>query len=199
MDAVFLPEAGEMYAGDAETVVETTRLASILIGELRPGHFQGVATVVTKLLNLTQPHAAYFGQKDYQQLCVIRRFVRDLDMPVEIHGVPIRREEDGLAMSSRNVRLSPAARAAAPALFAALREGRGRIEAGDGVAVARAAVEARLSGVDGAEIRSIDIRDAATLAEVPDRPASAVAILLAVAFGDVLLIDNMVATPEISA
>ena len=194
--AVFLPEPGEMYADDAETVVETRALADILIGKLRPGHFQGVATVVTKLFNIATPDRAYFGQKDYQQLCVIRRMVRDLDMPVEIRGMPIRRESDGLAMSSRNVRLDPAHRAEAPALHAALGDGAAALRAGATVAEAEEAIRARLAEAPSGEVRSVDIRDAASLHEVAGVPGGPVVLLLAVAFGDVLLIDNMVADPE---
>ena len=194
VDAVFLPTPAEMYAPDAETVVMPKRLSTVLIGRLRPGHFQGVATVVTKLLNLSQPDAAFFGQKDYQQLSVIRRVVRDLDIPVAIHGVPTVREADGLAMSSRNVRLNPNHRAQAPALFAALQAGQAAIAEGRTAATARARVRACLEQTDGAEVRSIDIRDAEDLSPVKGRPERAVVILLAVRFGDVLLIDNMVAT-----
>ncbi|CAM4086092.1 pantoate--beta-alanine ligase [Palleronia rufa] len=196
VDAVFLPEPGEMYAEDAETVVETTELAGVLIGALRPGHFRGVATVVTKLFNLTRPDRAYFGQKDYQQLCVIRRMVRDLDIGVEVRGMPTRRECDGLALSSRNVRLTAAARAQAPALYRALLAGQAALEAGRGVAAAQDAIRAALADADLALVRSVDIRDAQSLAQVPDRPDAPVVILLAVAFGDVLLIDNLVATPK---
>lgn len=191
VDAVFLPTPDEMYAPGAQTIVETTALSSILVGALRPGHFRGVATVVTKLLNIVGPDAAYFGRKDYQQLAVIRTMVRDLDMDVHIVGVPTERAADGLALSSRNVRLTEAHRAAAPALYRALTEGAARLP--DGVAAARAHVEAVIAATEGAELKSIDIRDADTLAEVPDRPTAPVVLLLAVRFGDVLLIDNLVA------
>ncbi len=196
VDAVFLPDAAEIYPDDAETVVEPTRLSRILIGRLRPGHFGGVATIVTKLFNLMQPDAAYFGQKDYQQLCVIRRFVRDLDIPVRIEGVPIVRETDGLAMSSRNVRLEPAHRQAAPVLHAALEVGRETIEAGEGVSVAGQLIRARLAQAEGAEVASVDLRDAETLQPLRGAPDRPVVMLLAVRFGDVLLIDNMIATPK---
>ncbi|NNL74446.1 MAG: pantoate--beta-alanine ligase, partial [Silicimonas sp.] len=107
VDAVLIPAVDEIYLPGDETIVETTRLANVFHGLVRPGHFRGVATVVTKLFNIAQPDRAYFGEKDYQQLQVIRRLVRDLHMPLEIVGVPTVREPDGLAMSSRNVRLSP--------------------------------------------------------------------------------------------
>jgi pantoate--beta-alanine ligase len=120
VDAVLIPEVAEIYPAGDETVVETTRLANILHGAVRPGHFRGVTTVVAKLFNICQPDAAYFGEKDYQQLHVIRRMVRDLHMPVTIRGVPTVRDTDGLALSSRNARLSRADRAAAPVLARAL-------------------------------------------------------------------------------
>lgn len=193
VDAVFMPTPDEMYHPQSQTIVEAAHLSRILIGRLRPGHFRGVATVVTKLLNLAQPDAAYFGEKDYQQLCVIRTMVRDLDIPVRVVGVPTMREADGLAMSSRNVRLTPQARAAAPALNAALNAAQGhpRMSAGK----MRRLVRDRLMHAEGADIASIDIRDAETLAPVTGTHDAPVVILLAVRFGDVLLIDNRVIAP----
>jgi len=120
VDAVLIPEVAEIYPEGDETVVETTRLANILHGAVRPGHFRGVTTVVAKLFNICQPDAAYFGEKDYQQLHVIRRMVRDLHMPVKVRGVPTVRDTDGLALSSRNTRLTPEDRTAAPILSRAL-------------------------------------------------------------------------------
>ena len=116
VDAVLIPEAGEIYSEGDQTIVETVELANVFHGAVRPGHFRGVATVVTKLFNIVQPDAAYFGEKDYQQLAVIRRMVRDLHFPLEIVGVPTVREADGLAMSSRNARLVPKDRASASVL-----------------------------------------------------------------------------------
>ncbi|WP_412506367.1 pantoate--beta-alanine ligase [Roseovarius sp. SYSU LYC5161] len=120
VDAVLIPEAAEIYPEGDETVVETTRLANMLHGAVRPGHFRGVTTVVAKLFNICQPDAAYFGEKDYQQLHVIKRMVRDLHMPVKVRGVPTVRDTDGLALSSRNTRLTPEDRTAAPILSRAL-------------------------------------------------------------------------------
>ena len=110
VDAVLIPEVTEIYPEGEETVVETTRLAGILHGQVRPGHFRGVATVVTKLFNIAGPDRAYFGEKDYQQLQVVRRLATDLDLKAQIIGCPTIREEDGLAMSSRNLRLDATAR-----------------------------------------------------------------------------------------
>jgi len=124
-DIVFIPEATELYPAGADTAVVVGAVAQPLEGESRPGHFRGVATVVTMLFNAVSPHVAYFGEKDWQQLQVVKQFVRDLHMPVEIIGVPTVRESDGLAMSSRNVRLDPDERTAAlcvPRALAAARK-----------------------------------------------------------------------------
>lgn len=119
-DMVFAPPAGEIYHKDRSIKITESSLSKVCCGASRPGHFDGVCTVVAKLFNLFQPDDALFGKKDYQQLAVIRRMVRDLDFPVTVHGVETVREPDGLAMSSRNRYLSPAERAQAPALRAAL-------------------------------------------------------------------------------
>ncbi len=194
-DAVFLPTVADIYRPGAQTVVEVTGLSRMLMGRLRPGHFRGVATVVTKLFNIVQPHAAAFGEKDYQQLAVIRRMVADLDVPVQILPVPTVREADGLAMSSRNRRLSPAQRAAAPVLARALDRAARMVAEGAGLSAIRAELRRMIRAEPLAEIRSIDIRDADDLSRIASiqRP---VAILLAVRFGDVLLIDQRVAHPK---
>ncbi|MGH8378442.1 MAG: pantoate--beta-alanine ligase, partial [Gammaproteobacteria bacterium] len=123
-DLLFAPSVDEMYPGDQERItrIDVPGLSDILDGKFRPGHFQGVATVVAKLFNMAQPDVAVFGEKDYQQLALIRRMVADLSMPVEVIGVPTVREPDGLAMSSRNQYLTPAERALAPALYRTLQE-----------------------------------------------------------------------------
>ncbi|MGD9497787.1 MAG: pantoate--beta-alanine ligase [Armatimonadota bacterium] len=130
VDLVFAPEVSEMYAADACTTVHVADLTEGLCGQYRPGHFDGVTTVVCKLLNIVGPDRAYFGEKDYQQLVVVRRMVRDLDIPVQVVGHPTVREADGLALSSRNRYLSEAERAAAPALQRALQEGAQAARAG---------------------------------------------------------------------
>jgi pantoate--beta-alanine ligase len=122
VDAVFTPAVDEMYPAGASTMVEVEALSSILEGASRPGHFRGVATIVCKLFHLVHPDRAYFGEKDYQQLQVIQRMVHDLRMPIKVIGCPTIREPDGLAMSSRNVYLSPPERQAAAALSRALSE-----------------------------------------------------------------------------
>ncbi len=130
VDHLFMPSVDEMYPAGFATHVDVGRLGDVLEGAERPGHFAGVATVVAKLLNIVRPTHAYFGQKDAQQLAVLRRMVRDLDMPVEIVAGPTIREPDGLAMSSRNVYLSPDERRAAPALYRALTAARDRFLSG---------------------------------------------------------------------
>ncbi|MTD98674.1 pantoate--beta-alanine ligase [Paracoccus sp. YIM 132242] len=194
-DAVFLPTVADIYRPGAQTVVEVTDLSRMLMGRLRPGHFRGVATVVTKLFNIVRPDAAAFGEKDYQQLAVIRQMVADLDMPVEILPVPTVREADGLAMSSRNRRLSPGERAAAPVLNRALDQAQRMVAEGAGLSATRAALRRIIGAEPLADIRSIDIRDAATLSRIAMIQAPVV-ILLAVRFGDVLLIDQRVAHPK---
>ena len=191
--AVFTPSPEEMYLPSADAIVDVPSLSGILQGALRPGHFQGVATVVSKLFNITQPDLAVFGEKDYQQLALIRKMVRDLDMPVRIIGHPTAREADGLAMSSRNVRLSPAQRAAAPILNAALTPAEHHPLPSAKAYVTQ--VSQHLAREALCDIKSVEIRDSenlTTLSGPLHRPA---VILLAVAFGDVLLIDQRVITP----
>jgi pantoate--beta-alanine ligase len=194
-DAVFLPTVADIYRPGAQTVVEVTGLSRMLMGRLRPGHFRGVATVVTKLFNIVQPDAAAFGEKDYQQLAVIRQMVDDLDVPVQILSVPTVREADGLAMSSRNRRLSPAERAAAPVLNRALDQAAQMVADGAPLSAIRAELHRIIGTEPLALVRSIDIRDAADLSRIASIEAPVV-ILLAVRFGDVLLIDQRVAHPK---
>jgi pantoate--beta-alanine ligase len=196
VDALFAPPVAEVYDPQAQTMVEAVELSKVLIGKLRPGHFRGVATIVAKLFNIIQPDAAVFGEKDFQQLAVIRTMVRDLDFPIRIIGGPTLREADGLAMSSRNVRLTPADRAASPILHRALMEAAELARTGTTASRLRSHVRARLDSEPRAQVQSVDIRDAATLEPVSgtlDRPA---VILLAVRFGQVFLIDNMVVHPQ---
>jgi len=195
VDAVFIPDVSEIYPDGAQTIVETTDLARILIGKLRPGHFRGVATVVTKLFNIIQPDTACFGEKDYQQLCVIRQFTRDLNIPVRIIGVPTVREADGLAMSSRNVRLTPEDRAAAVILNQALTEAATMAQTGITASRLRAWVAAHIKAETRAFLQSADIRDAQTLRTIAGPLKAPAVILLAVKFGTVLLIDQRVVTP----
>lgn len=191
VDLIFAPEPSEVYAPDAATTVAVTGLTDVLCGASRPTHFQGVTTVVSKLFNIVQPDVAVFGQKDYQQLAVIRRMVRDLNIPVEVVGGPIVREADGLAMSSRNVRLDPEARTQALALSRAL--ARCEALATDGLrdgaelmAQARAIIEAQPL----AEVDYISLVDPDSLAPVARVGEAGALMALAVRFGATRLIDN---------
>ena len=193
--AVFMPSVTEIYPAGDETIVETTRLANAFHGLIRPGHFRGVATVVTKLFNITRADAAYFGEKDYQQLAVIRRMVRDLHMPITIHGVPTLRDPDGVAMSSRNVRLTPAQRAAAPILNSALAAAEVLIKSGETVETAVAAIAATIGTEPLAQLQAVDIVDPTTFAPATGKPNGPIGIMLSAQFGDVLLIDQKEITP----
>ncbi|WP_305984648.1 pantoate--beta-alanine ligase [Roseibium sp. MMSF_3544] len=195
VDAVFLPGVDEMYGAGGDTYVEVPGLSGILQGALRPGHFRGVSTVVTKLFNIVMPDIAVFGEKDYQQLILIRQMVRDLDMPLEILGHPIVREDDGLAMSSRNVRLTEKHRSEAVVLNQALNRAEDLAKAGSPIAEIEADVRSALAGAPSAEVKSIDIRDAQTLDEVSGELNRPAVVLLAVRFGTVLLIDQRVVAP----
>jgi pantoate--beta-alanine ligase len=192
--AVFTPSPEEMYLPGADTIVDVPSLSGILQGALRPGHFQGVATVVSKLFNITQPDVAVFGEKDYQQLALIRKMVRDLDVPVRIIGHPTAREGDGLAMSSRNVRLSPAQRAAAKILNAALTQAEHHPQPSAEAYVAQ--ITQHLAGEALCDIKSVEIRDSEDLTALSGPLHRPAVILLAVAFGDVLLIDQRVIDPR---
>lgn len=195
VDALFHPTVEEMYpAGSVgSTVIDVPGLTDILCGVHRPGHFQGVATVVVKLLSLVQPDVAIFGEKDYQQLTVIRRVVDDLNLPVRIVGAPTVRAEDGLALSSRNRYLSPQERAAAPAIYRALDKARRRIEAGD-TDYAGMQTEG-LAAMNAAGIKPdyFEIRTAARLA-LPTPADVHVVALAAGRLGKARLIDNLQCT-----
>ena len=192
VDALFHPTVEEMYPeGSAgSTVVDVPGLTDILCGAFRPGHFQGVATVVVKLFCLVQPDVAIFGEKDFQQLTVIRRVVQDLNLPVTIVGAPTVRAEDGLALSSRNRYLTPDERAVAPQLYRALDRARRRIETGD---VDVAAIEAEgLDALRAAGIRPdyFEVRTADRLARPAGQDLNLV-VLGAGRLGKARLIDNL--------
>lgn len=187
---VFMPAPDVIYPAGHETIVETTHLANILHGAVRPGHFRGVATVVTKLLNIVQPDAAYFGEKDYQQLAVIRRMVADLFIPVTIHGVPTVREADGLAMSSRNVRLIGDERYDARVLHLSLTVAEAMIREGKTVEVVAETIRGIIASKRGAKLVGLDIVDAATFAPVTGAPTRPIGIMIAVQFMTVMLIDQ---------
>jgi pantoate--beta-alanine ligase len=195
LDLAFCPDAAAMYPAGAQTFVEVRELAGPLCGEKRPGHFTGVATIVSKLFHLTKPHLAFFGEKDYQQLAVIRRMTRDLDFGIEIVGMPIVREPDGLAMSSRNVYLSPEERRQALALVRGLDAARAAVEAGERSAAAIvAACRAPIEAVPDARIDYVELRDADELTPVGELTRPAV-LALAVFVGKTRLLDNRVLRP----
>lgn len=193
IDAVYAPTAAAMYPPMFQTHVEPGLLASKLEGEHRPGHFRGVTTVVTKLLNAAKPDVAIFGQKDFQQLAVVRRMAADLDMGVEIVGMPTVREEDGLAMSSRNRRLTPEQRAAAVCISKGLFAAREACAAGEKGAEALAALAAKsVASEPLARLEYVEVVDPDTLEKVHYVVPNKACILVAAWFGDVRLIDNMV-------
>lgn len=191
-DLLFAPDVAEMYPPGFATEVRVRGLTDVLCGAARPGHFDGVAQVVTKLLNQAQADVAIFGEKDWQQLAVIRRLARDLDIPTAILGAPIAREPDGLAMSSRNRYLTEAERAAAPAMFAALTRAASRLAAGASAASAAAEAEAALIAAGFQTPDYVEARDAQTLAALervdPQRPAR---VFAAARLGRARLIDNV--------
>ena len=199
VDAVLIPSAGEMYPEGDETIVETTNLANVLHGLVRPGHFRGVATVVTKLLNIAGPDRAYFGEKDYQQLAVIRRMVRDLHIPVQIVGVPTVREPDGLAMSSRNVRLSAEHRREATVLNRCLTHAEMLAARSDTAEQMRGDAEELIREQTSGRLRAFDIVDPETFEPVTGPVTQKIAIMMSVEFGEgddaVLLIDQREITP----
>jgi len=191
VDLVFIPSVKEMYPQPQFTMVEVGRLGDHLCGKFRPGHFQGVATVVLKLLNIVQPHRAFFGEKDMQQLAIIRRSVLDLNVPVTIVGVPTVREADGLALSSRNRYLNPEERKAAPELYRALKEARSRIQAGEqAVAKIREAALQVLQSSPLIRVEYFEIVDPEELQPV-DVIADPVRIAAAIWIGNTRLIDNV--------
>jgi len=190
VDLIFAPTATEMYPQGFETYVDVERLTLPLCGASRPGHFRGVTTVVCKLFNIVQPDLALFGKKDFQQLAVIRRMVADLNMAVEILGMPIIREPDGLAMSSRNSYLSPAERRSALCLNRAIGAARAAFRAGEtSIARLRVRAEAIIAEEPAALIDYLEYRDGDTLAECSQADHRTL-LALAVKIGQTRLIDN---------
>lgn len=191
-DLIFTPQTASMYTSQAQTIVRVTKLASVLEGAHRPGHFDGVSTVVTKLFNITEPDRAYFGQKDFQQQLIIRQMVMDLDQPVEIVTCPIIREPDGLAMSSRNRYLSADERSRAGQLSKVLRIAMQMAEdatMGPEKIAARMADSLNSSG--GIELQYAVVADVDTLELLSERPETGVA-LIAARVGTTRLIDNQI-------
>lgn len=189
---LFVPSVREMYPQENWTSVSLRVVTEPWEGASRPTHFSGVATVVTKLFNIVGPCTAYFGEKDYQQLAMLRRMAIDLNAPVDVQGMPTVRESDGLAMSSRNLRLTPESREQAPTVQRALQAGVAAIEAGerDPQAVQAVIASVLATAAAAAEPDYIAVVDAASLL-TPDLLAGEIRLLTAVHFGDVRLIDNV--------
>ncbi|WP_425466113.1 pantoate--beta-alanine ligase [Ostreiculturibacter nitratireducens] len=196
VDVVFAPPASEVYPDGFATKVSVAGLGDPLCGAHRPGHFDGVATVVTKLFGMTNADRAFFGEKDWQQLQIVRRLVKDLNLPVEITGCPTLRDPDGVAMSSRNGRLSPEDRAKACVLPRAMQDAAAAIASGGTAAEALATARTAILEAGFAEVEYLELRAAEDLAplERPDRPAR---IFAAAWLGGVRLIDN-IAVPEMN-
>lgn len=197
VDIVFYPAPGDLYAPDHSTFVTEDGVSRDLCGASRPGHFRGVCTIVLKLFNIVSPDRAYFGEKDFQQLQVIRRMVRDLNVPVEIRGCPIVREPDGLALSSRNIYLSPSERQAALALSRSLKEaqkyfGGGQTNAAALLKTARNELEKE----ENLTVEYVELRDASDLSPV-ERIDKPVVLALAARIGKTRLIDNTVFGNEV--
>jgi len=188
---VFAPSAAEMYPAGFATTVHVAGLTEKMCGAFRPGHFDGVCTVVAKLLEIVRPDVAYFGEKDAQQLAVVRRMVADLNLPVEIRGCPLVREPDGLAMSSRNAYLSADERRRALVLSAALAEARDALRQGERAAGRIAdQVRRRINAADGVNLEYVAIVDPDTLADLA-RVEGKVLVAVAAEVGNTRLIDNV--------
>lgn len=191
VDFVFRPHADSLYPPGFATFVEVEGLSDVLEGAHRPGHFRGVATIVLKLMNLVQPDSLFLGQKDYQQQLILRRMITDLDLPIEVVTCPTIRDADGLALSSRNARLTKEDRAKAVVIPTALKEARAKLLAGEGdVAAVRREMRARLEATPNVAVDYATVADTDTLTEL-DAPQPRMVALIAAHVGSVRLIDNM--------
>lgn len=192
VDAIFAPSVAEMYPKGFDSFIDQTDLPSKLCGSFRPGHFRGVMTIVSKLFNIVKPDSAYFGQKDYQQFLIIRRTATDLNLDVDVRILPTVREEDGLAMSSRNLYLGPKQRKDATCLHRALRRAEEMVGAGESSAAKVAGEMKRLiHRVKGTRIEYVEIVNSETLEPVKEIKGKTL-IALAVRIGKARLIDNTV-------
>jgi len=196
VDICFTPSAAEIYPDGFQTFVEVERVTQNLCGISRPGHFRGVTTVVAKLFNIVKPHCAIFGQKDYQQLITIKQMVKDLNMDIEVIGMPTVRESDGLAMSSRNTYLNPKKRKEAARLYRSLLKGKELFALGERSAATILQEVKRIIEEDqGAVIDYVNICDAHTLEDIEEIKGEAV-IAVAVKMGKTRLIDNIILKEE---
>ncbi|MGA0557816.1 pantoate--beta-alanine ligase [Larkinella sp. VNQ87] len=192
-DLVFAPSVEEMYPGSPVLRLDFGELETVLEGAFRPGHFNGVGIVVSKLFNIVQPDRAYFGQKDLQQVAVVRRLIRDLGFPLELVRMPIVRETDGLAMSSRNRNLSPAERQVAPALHQALNKARAVLQEEGPIEAAKIAVNDYLQAYSAFRLEYFEVTNAETLQPVEQLQApGATALCIAAYLGQTRLIDNLI-------
>jgi pantoate--beta-alanine ligase len=191
-DLLFMPSDEEMYPEPVRTTVAVDVAVGFMESRTRPTHFDGVATVVSKLFALVGPCRAYFGEKDFQQLAVVRRLAFDLSFPVEVIGCPTVREPDGLAMSSRNAYLTPGERAAAPVLYRALTAGAARVEGGErDPASVREAMVAEIEAEPLGELDYAEVVAAPTLEPATDPLGGELRLLVAVRFGAARLLDNL--------
>ena len=190
VDLLFMPGVDEVYPPGFATTVSVSGLTSGMCGDFRPGHFDGMATIVAKLFLMTGADRAFFGEKDWQQLQIVRRLAADLNIPIEVTGCPTVREADGLAMSSRNARLSPPDRAAAPALYAALTHAAQRLRGGEDPAPALEAAREEILAGGFARVEYLDLRHPQTLTPL-DRLDGPARLLAAAWLGPVRLIDNV--------
>lgn len=190
VDVIYVPDGGQIYPDGYSTNVSVSGVSDVLEGEFRPGHFDGVATVVAKLFLQTGAHRAYFGQKDYQQLMVVKRMARDLDIPIEVIGCPTVREASGLAMSSRNLRLSPEGLDRAATLYQVMQQVAARLTGGESLGPLADEARDKLAAVGFADIEYFDLRceDQLQLLQRPTRPAR---LLVAAWMDGIRLIDNI--------
>lgn len=192
VQVLFAPETSRIYPPGYQTFVEVTEVSRGLCGDFRPGHFRGVATVVAKLFNIVKPHVAVFGEKDYQQLLVLKRMVEDLQYDVDVVPGELVREEDGLAMSSRNVYLSSQERERARVLFRSLKKGKEIYESGvKNVPRIKETVREAIVSMEGVDLEYVELRDAVTLEEIDEIQGPAV-IAVAAVVGPSRLIDNII-------
>lgn len=199
IDVAFIPTTEEVYPAGFQTTVEVQHVSQGLEGERRPGHFKGVATIVSKLFNMVQPHRAYFGQKDAQQVVVIRRLTTDLNFPIDIAVIPTARDTDGLALSSRNRYLTEPQRRAAPVLYRALNAAGAAYQSGQTDPTAlKTIIQHTLETEPLAQVDYVSIADAITLQEVQSPIHAPVLASLTVRFGSTRLLDNMLLPPHLN-
>jgi pantoate--beta-alanine ligase len=191
-DLVFVPSSSEMYPTKPSTKFDFGALEHVMEGAFRPGHFSGVAIVVSKLFNIVRPKIAYFGQKDLQQTLVVKQLVADLGFQLKLDIVETAREKDGLAMSSRNLRLQPSLRAEAPLLYAELLKAKSKLLKGESIEMVSILAKHSINAIKNVKIEYFEIADATTLQPIKNNFKGEVAICVAAFFGDVRLIDNVV-------